>query len=98
MPPRSEVIVMTESGSVRSRDELLAVDYITADELRKLHVTAVPLPPEHEIEDAECHNCGEPWNGGEDWDESHYHGGASAGEDWKYTCPNCGFQTFEVGT
>lgn len=61
------------------------------------YVQAKPLPPEHELDDAECHNCGEPWNDGEDWEETHYHGGPSAGEDWKYRCPGCGEQTFECG-
>lgn len=84
-------------GTERSADELLAVDYITVDELRKLRPRSKPLPAEHELDDAECHNCGEPWNDGDGWDERHLHGGPSLGEDWKYKCPNCGFETFEVG-
>lgn len=81
----------------RTADELLAVDHITVDEYRRLLPPTKPLPPDHELDDAECHNCGEPWNDGEEWDERHYHGGASAGEDWKYFCPNCGFGVYEVG-
>jgi Zn finger protein HypA/HybF involved in hydrogenase expression len=86
------------SGGARSTDELLAVEYITADEYRKPLPRTKPLPLEHELPDAECHNCGEPWNDGDGWDERHLHGGASAGETWKYECPNCGFETFECGT
>jgi len=62
------------------------------------YVGSRPLPLEHKLHDAECHNCGEPWDGGEQWDERHIHGGSSAGETWKYECPNCGHETFEVGT
>jgi hypothetical protein len=62
------------------------------------YVHAKPLPLEHELDDAVCHNCGEPWNGGEGWDERHLSGGPSLGEDWMYTCPGCGEETFEVGT
>ena len=80
----------------RSKDEILDVDYITIDELRKLHPRAKPLPPEHEIDDTECHNCGQPWN--DDWKERKIPNGPSLGEDWKYKCPNCGFETFECGT
>jgi len=82
----------------RTADELLAVDYLTVDELRRLRPHTRTLPPEHELDDAKCHNCGEPWNDGDGWDERHIHGGPSLGEDWKYSCPNCGFETFEVGT
>jgi hypothetical protein len=80
----------------RPVDELLAVDYITVDELRRLHPGTRPLPEPHE--NPECHNCGEPWGGGEDWDERKMVSGPSIGEDWHYKCPNCGFETFEVGT
>lgn len=62
------------------------------------YVGAKPLPPEHRLDNAECHNCGEPWDGGDDWGERHIRGGASAGETWKYECPGCGHETFEVGT
>lgn len=86
---------MDEIGE-RSPDELLAVDYITVEELRRLHPGRRPLPPERE--DPECHNCGQPWNGGEGWDERKMPSGPSIAEDWHYTCPNCGFETFEVGT
>lgn len=89
---------MSDDVEQRPVDELLAVDYVTVDELRSLHPVAKPLPPEHELDDAECHNCGEAWNDGENWDERHLHGGPSAGETWKYRCPNCEFETFEVGT
>jgi len=88
---------MTRSAS-DDADELLAVDYITVDELRQLRPRPKPLPADHELDDAECHNCGEPWDGGDDWDDRHLHGGPSLGETWKYQCPNCGFETFEVGT
>ena len=81
----------------RPVDELLAVEYVTVDELRSLHPRSRPLPEEHELDDAECHNCGESWNDGEEWDERHLHGGPSLGETWMYRCPNCGFETFEVG-
>jgi len=87
-----------QKGNRRERSELLAVEYITVDELRALHPGCRLLPLEHELDEAECHNCGEPWDGGDEWDEQHFHGGASIGESWKYQCPNCGFQTFECGT
>lgn len=82
----------------RTPEEILDVDYITVDEYRLLRPRTKPLPSENELEDAECHNCGEPWNDGVEWDERHLHGGASLGEDWKYKCPNCGFETFQCGT
>lgn len=88
----------TKSGDEpRPPEDLLAVDYVTVDELRNLHPRTKPLPGDHELDDAECHNCGEPWDD-ERWNERHLHGGPSAGETWKYRCPNCGFETFEVGT
>lgn len=86
---------MTEKP--RPTDEVLAVEYITVDEFRKLRPRSKPLPLEHELDEAECHNCGEAWDE-EKWEERHLHGGPSLGEDWKYTCPNCGFETFECGT
>ena len=43
---------MSEDGKARSVDELLAVEYITADELRKLRPHSKPLPAEHELDDA----------------------------------------------
>ena len=82
----------------RSAEELLAVEFITIDEVRALYPRTKPLPAEHKLDEAECHNCGHPWDGGDDWAERHLHGGPSAGEDWKYRCPNCGFETFECGT
>lgn len=88
----------TDGEEPRPPEELLDVEYITAEEWGYLKPRTRPLPPEHEQDSAECPNCGHPWNGGEDWDERHLHGGPSAGEDWKYQCPNCGFETFEVGT
>ena len=96
---REKVSQMGSDGTVgdRSPDDLLAVEHITVGEYRRLLPRAKPLPPEHELDDAECHNCGEPWNG-DDWDEQHFHGGPSIGEGWKFKCPNCGFQTFECGT
>jgi hypothetical protein len=90
---------MTENDmEQRPVDELLDVDYITADEYRQLSPTSRPLPADHELDEAECHNCGEPWDDGSEWDKRHIHGGASLGETWTYECPNCGFETFEVGT
>lgn len=86
-----------EVGEPRSADEILAVDYITVDELRSLHPRSKPLPLDHKLDEAECHNCGEPWD--EDkWKERKIPTGPSAGEDWKYRCPRCGFETFECGT
>lgn len=61
----------------------------------KHEVAVRPLPREGERDDAECPNCGHAWDD-EDWIEHHYHGGASAGESWKYECPNCERETFEV--
>lgn len=96
--------VETDGGTLsagtepRPPDQLLAVDYITAEELRRLHPQSRPLPLEHELDDAECHNCGEPWDGGDEWDDRRLPSGPSAGETWKYQCPNCGFETFETGT
>jgi len=87
-----------DTDNPRQLGELLAVDYITAEEHRNLVPRTQPLPPEHKLDDAECPNCGEPWDEGIAWDKRHFHGGASAGETWKYACPNCGFATFEVGT
>lgn len=82
----------------REREEILDVEYITIDEYRKLHPRSRPLPSPHESDgEIECHNCGEPWNEGHDWEERKLPSTPSLGEDWKYTCPNCGFETFEVG-
>ena len=86
------------SDKPRPTEAILAVDYITMDEYRQLCPRTKPLPAEHELDDAECHHCGEPWNDGEEWGERHLHGGPSAGETWRYECPNCGFETFEVAT
>ena len=87
-----------EVGEPRSEDEILAVDYITIDEIRSLYPHTKPLPPEHELDDAECHNCGEPWDEDE-WDAWYSGKGIEMGEEiWAYQCPNCGFQTFECGT
>lgn len=44
-----------------------------------------------------CHICGEEFDA-EQWDERHISGGPSAGETWKYGCPNCLNETIEVGT
>ena len=60
------------------------------------YVPSKPLPEEHELDDAECHNCGEQWDG-ETWDERHVAGGPSLAEDWYYRCPGCGHETFEAG-
>jgi len=65
------------------------------EEAFKNSVTVRPLPREGERDDAKCPNCGHPWDD-EKWTEHHYHGGASAGESWKYECLECGRQTFEV--
>lgn len=46
------------------------------------YVRAKPLPPKHKLDDAECHNCGYPWDE-EEWEEKNYHGGPSIGEDSK---------------
>lgn len=63
------------------------------------YVISKPLPAEHDRDGAECHHCGEPWNGGEDWDERYVPGNPEMlGETWKYECPGCGHETFEVGT
>lgn len=78
----------------RSSKEILDVEYITSDELRRLHPGSKPLPENNE--DAECHNCGCNFN--DDWNERRMPSTPSAGETWKYQCPNCGFETFEVGT
>lgn len=59
------------------------------------YVAAKPLPDEDE--DAECHHCGEPWPG-EDWGVRHISAPDTLGETWKYECPGCGYETFEVGT
>lgn len=80
---------MTQNdNTVPTLDDVLTDDYVWAK----------PLPPEHELDKAECHNCGEPWNDGDEWDVRHLHGGPSAGETWMYECPNCEHETFEVGT
>lgn len=61
------------------------------------YVHSKPLPEEHEQGDAECHNCGEPWDEDE-WEERKVTGNpAIPGESWYYTCPGCGHETFEVG-
>lgn len=83
---------MTETNEPTTDDEREQMIEDLAD-----YVHAEPLPAEHELDDAECHNCGEDWNGGEDWNERHLHGGPAAGEDWKYQCPGCEHETFEVG-
>jgi len=44
-----------------------------------------------------CHNCDMPFVP-DQWEVRHLHGGASAGETWKYGCPNCLNETIEVGT
>jgi len=75
-----------QTDDAPSLDDVLPDDYVPTKSL--------PL----ETEDAECHNCGEPWNDGEDWDVRHLHGGPSAGETWLYECPGCERETFEVGT
>lgn len=93
-----EPVMTMSDDEPRPPEEILAVEYITVEELKQLHVRARPLPPEHEIGEAGCCNCGHPWNGGEEWDERKMPSGPSLGEDWKYTCPNCGFETFECGT
>lgn len=49
----------------RKRDEILDVDYITVEELRRLHPSSKPLPENKE--EAECHNCGKDF--GEEWEE-----------------------------
>lgn len=82
----------------RDPDDLLAVEFLTVEEYRQLHPGTRPLPLEHELDDAECHNCGHPWDGGDEWDEQRLPMGPSAGETWKYSCPDCGFATFECGT
>lgn len=61
------------------------------------YVPAMPLPEDHELEDAECHNCGEPWDEDE-WDVRHINAPDTMGETWKYQCPGCGHETFEAGT
>lgn len=71
--------------------------YLTLEDYRRLLPPRKPLPPEHELDEAECHNCGHPWNE-EEWKERHVSGGPSPGESWYYSCPNCGFEVFEVGT
>lgn len=76
----------TDQPDPPTLDDVLPDDYVW------------PKPLPLETDDATCHNCGEPWNGGEEWDERHLHGGPSAGETWLYTCPGCGEETFEVGT
>lgn len=87
VPVESKVQPEAEREEVPSLDDAIPDDYVRAK----------PLPPDHELDNADCHNCGEPWNGGEGWDERHISGGASLGEDWYYTCPGCGHETFEVG-
>lgn len=47
--------------------------------------------------DGECHRCGYDFDADE-WEVRHLHGGASAGETWKYTCPECEKETVQVGT
>ena len=59
------------------------------------HVSTRPLPPEHELDDAECHNCGEPWDR-ETWDVRHLDPPGSIMESWLFECPNCEEETFEV--
>ena len=77
----------TEDSEVPSLAEAYPDDYVHAK----------PLPAEDQRDNSQCHNCGEPWNDGTNWDTRHLHGGPSLGETWKYECPSCGHETFEVG-
>lgn len=45
----------------------------------------------------ECYICSRVFDH-QEWDYRHLTGGASAGETWIYTCPNCDVETIEVGT
>lgn len=67
------------------------------EEVFEDYVGAKPLPEEYELDDAECHHCGVPWD--EDrWDVRHINTPGALGETWMYECPGCKHETFEVGT
>jgi len=66
------------------------------EEAFKNYVASHPLPADHELDDAECHNCGEPWDE-DNWSVRHIHGGPSPAETWMYECPGCERETFQVG-
>lgn len=51
-----------------------------------------PIPEQ----DPACPNCGYDFDSDE-WDEQHFHAGASAGESWHYTCPKCNNETLMCG-
>lgn len=68
---------------VPTLDEVLPDDYVT------------PRPPSEC--DEQCPGCGHDVDS-DDWDTRYLHGGASAGETWKYTYPSCGRETIEVST
>lgn len=90
---RSERLVTDGgTGSSGDRSEVPSLGDVIED-----CVVTRPLPADHELDEAECHNCGEPWDEDE-WDVRHLSGGPSIGETWKYKCPGCERETFEVGT
>lgn len=55
-------------------------------------------PSRESLDDGEpCPECGYEFDADE-WDDRHVHGGASLGEDWIFTCPNCEKETCVIGT